>query len=62
MDYWLIFQSLGSFIFTWGGTMQDSNYEEVNFSSKQQNSLDRQIRLGVYLSCDGACSAFSTTC
>jgi hypothetical protein len=52
MDYWLIFQSLVQIIITWGGTMMDSAGAKVNFASNQQDSLVRQIRLGVYLSCD----------
>ena len=52
MDYWLIFQSLVQIIFTWGGTMMDSTGAKVNFASNQQDSLARQIRLGVYSSCD----------
>lgn len=52
MDYWLIFQSLVQIIITWGGTMMDSAGAKVNFVSNQQDSLVRQIRLGVYSSCD----------
>ena len=43
---------LGSIRSTWGGTMMDTVYAEVNFASNQQDSCYRQIRSSVYSSCD----------
>lgn len=39
---------------TWGGTVLDSVFVVVKMTSKQQVSLGRQIRLGVYTSCNGS--------
>ena len=39
---------------TWEGTILDNTCPDVKSGSNQLSSLYRQIRTGVYLSCDGA--------
>lgn len=40
--------------YTWGGTMMDIRSVKVNLTSKQLDSLGRQIHSGVYSSCNGS--------